>query len=80
MESSPLIDVRELRKIYQAPAGDVLALKGIDVQVRRGEFVGVIGKSGSGKTTFINSLTGIDRPTSGEVNIGGVAIHTLSED
>ncbi len=74
-----LIEVRQLRKIYKTPAGEFHALKGIDLQVNRGEFVGVIGKSGSGKSTFINILTGIDRSTSGEIWIDGTAVHELSE-
>jgi ABC-type lipoprotein export system ATPase subunit len=75
-----LINVRQLRKVYKTPTGDVPALKDIDVEVAPGEFVGVIGKSGSGKTTFINMLTGIDRPTSGAVLIGETLVHSLGED
>ena len=73
------IAVRQLVKSYKTPTGDFTALKNINVQVNQGEFVAVIGKSGSGKSTFINMLTGIDRPTSGEVVIGGTAIHSLGE-
>ncbi|HEY2982371.1 MAG TPA: ATP-binding cassette domain-containing protein [Anaerolineales bacterium] len=75
----PLIEVRNLVKVYRTPAGDLPAVKGVDVAVRHGEFVAVIGKSGSGKSTFINLLTGIDRPTSGEIVIGGEPIHTYDE-
>jgi ABC-type lipoprotein export system ATPase subunit len=49
------------------------------LQIDRGEFVAIIGKSGSGKSTLINMLTGIDRPTTGEVLVGDTAVHTLSE-
>ncbi len=80
MENQAFIEVRRLQKVYQTPGGDLLALKGLDVQVNRGEYVAVIGKSGSGKSTFINMLTGIDRPTTGEIWIGGAAVHTLSEN
>ncbi len=73
------IEVRNLQKVYASPAGPVLALKGIDIRVERGEFVAVIGKSGSGKSTFINMLTGIDRPSAGEIIIGGAPIHALDE-
>jgi ABC-type lipoprotein export system ATPase subunit/CRP-like cAMP-binding protein len=76
----PLIDMRQVVKVYETPAGPFTALKGIDLQVGAGEFVAVIGKSGSGKTTLINAITGIDRPTLGEVLIGGVPIHTMSEN
>jgi ABC-type lipoprotein export system ATPase subunit len=75
----PLIEVRNLVKVYRTPAGDFTAVKGMDVEVRQGEFVAVIGKSGSGKSTFINMLAGIDRPTSGEILIGGAPIHTYDE-
>jgi putative ABC transport system ATP-binding protein len=74
-----LIDVREVIKTYQSAAGTFTALKGVDLQVDRGEFVAVIGKSGSGKSTLINMITGIDRPTSGDVLIGDTAVHTLNE-
>jgi ABC-type lipoprotein export system ATPase subunit/CRP-like cAMP-binding protein len=76
----PFVNARQLTKIYRTPAGDFPALKGVDLQVNRGEFVSVIGKSGSGKSTLINMLTGIDRPTSGEVHIGGEPLHTYDEE
>jgi len=76
----PLIELKQVVKVYETPAGPFTALKGVDLQVTAGEFVAVIGKSGSGKTTLINSITGIDRPTLGEVFIGGVPIHTLDEN
>ncbi len=75
-----LIDLRKVVKTYQTPAGDFTALRNIDLQVKAGEFVAVIGKSGSGKSTLINMLTGIDRPTAGEVIIGEVPIHNLNEN
>ncbi len=74
-----LIEVRGLVKVYKTPAGEFTAVKGLDVAVREGEFVAVIGKSGSGKSTFINMLTGIDRPTSGEIVIAGAPIHSYNE-
>jgi putative ABC transport system ATP-binding protein len=74
-----LIELRQIAKSYQTAAGSFTALKGVDVQINRGEFVAIIGKSGSGKSTLINMITGIDRPTSGEVLIGDTAVHTLSE-
>ncbi len=77
--SSPLIEIKNLVKTYKTPAGDFTAVKGIDVEVQRGEFVAVIGKSGSGKSTFINMITGIDRPTSGEILIDGAPVHSFSE-
>src|SRR5262245_9444067 len=77
--SDHLIDLRNVVKAYKTEAGDFLALRGIDLSIDRGEFVGVVGKSGSGKSTLVNMLTGIDRPTSGEVFIAGTGIHKLNE-
>jgi ABC-type lipoprotein export system ATPase subunit len=74
-----LIELRNVIKNYETAAGPVMVLKGINLQIDEGEFVAVIGKSGSGKSTLLNMLTGIDRPTSGEVLIGDTAVHTLSE-
>ncbi len=75
-----LVDLRQVVKVYQTPAGDFAALRGVDLQVRAGEFVSIIGKSGSGKSTLINVITGIDRPTAGQVLVNGAAVHTLNEE
>ncbi len=74
-----LIELREVVKAYKTDAGDFLALKGINLTIDAGEFVGIIGKSGSGKSTLINMLTGIDRPTSGEIYINQTGIHKFDE-
>ena len=74
-----LIQMRDVVKAYETEAGEFLALKDIKLSVGNGEFVGVIGKSGSGKSTLINMITGIDRPTKGEVHVAGTPIHTLGE-
>ena len=68
-----------MTKAYQTPVGEFIALRDIDVQIGKGEFVAVVGKSGSGKSTLINMITGIDRPTSGEIFVGDKAIHELAE-
>ncbi len=78
-DSSYLIDLQQVMKSYRTPAGHFIALDGIDLQVDGGEFVAVVGKSGSGKTTLINMITGIDRPSSGQVCINGTAVHQLKE-
>ncbi len=75
-----LIDLRDVVKTYETGAGGVTVLKDITLQVQPGEFVGMVGPSGSGKSTMLNMITGIDRPTSGEVVVGGEAIHKLSEN
>jgi putative ABC transport system ATP-binding protein len=74
-----LVELRAVRKEYASAAGRFLALKGVDFRADRGEFVAVIGKSGSGKSTMINMITGIDRPSSGEVYVGDAALHTFDE-
>jgi len=74
-----LIQLSSVHKSYKTAVGDYPALKGIDLQINGGEFVSVIGKSGSGKTTLINMITGIDRPTSGEVWVNDTPVHTLTE-
>src|SRR5574339_1067800 len=75
-----LVDLRAVVKTYQSTAGRFTALQGVDLQVEGGAFVSIIGKSGSGKSTLINVITGIDRPTSGEVLVNGAPIHTLNEE
>ena len=75
-----LVDLRDVVKAYDSPAGPFLALRGVDLEIEAGEFVAVIGKSGSGKSTLINAIAGIDRPTSGSVHVAGAAIHTLDEN
>ncbi|MFN3705568.1 MAG: ABC transporter ATP-binding protein [Thermoflexales bacterium] len=74
-----LIDLRNVVKVYETPAGPFHALRSINLRVDTHEFVAVIGKSGSGKSTLINMVTGIDRPTAGEVYVGDTAVHCLSE-
>lgn len=74
-----LIELKKVFKIYQTTAGKFLALKGIDLTLPAGEFAAIVGKSGSGKTTLINMLTGIDRPTSGEIYVANTPVHLLDE-
>lgn len=74
-----LVDLRQVVKTFESAAGIFTALKGIDMKVGTGEFLSIVGKSGSGKSTLINMITGIDRSTSGEVLVGGTAVHALKE-
>jgi ABC-type lipoprotein export system ATPase subunit len=76
----PLIRLRDIVKRFDTAAGVFTVLKGISVDIYGGEFVGVIGKSGSGKSTLVNMVTGIDRPTSGQVFVGNTAVHSLTEN
>ena len=75
-----LVDLRNVVKTYHSSAGTFTALKDVDLRVESGAFVSIIGKSGSGKSTLINVITGIDRPTSGEVIIDCTPVHTLNEE
>lgn len=76
----PMIDLRDVHKYYKTAIGDYHALKSVDLQINAGEFVSVIGKSGSGKSTLLNMITGIDRPTTGEVYVNDMAVHGLNEN
>jgi putative ABC transport system ATP-binding protein len=78
--SQSLIVLRQVVKVYPGLAGAVTALKGIDLQVSRGEFLVVMGKSGSGKTTLVNMITGLDRSTSGEIWVSGTPLHRYTPD
>lgn len=75
-----LIELTSVTKSFQTDAGPFLALKDINLRVEAGEFVAIIGKSGSGKTTLINMITGLDRPSSGEIRVAGVEVHKLGEN
>jgi putative ABC transport system ATP-binding protein len=77
--SSHLIDIRDVSKAYQTPAGEFIALENVDLKVDQGEFVSVVGKSGSGKSTLINMITGIDRPSSGHILVDGLTVNDLKE-
>jgi putative ABC transport system ATP-binding protein len=79
--SSPevIIQARDLRKVYHVGDVDVHALRGADLEVRRGEFVTVIGPSGSGKSTLFHILGGLTAPTSGTVIMHGRDLRAMSE-
>jgi putative ABC transport system ATP-binding protein len=78
-EQVALIQVRNVVKVYPSPSGEFTALRGVSLQVAKGEFLAVVGKSGAGKTTFVNMITGVDHLTSGEVWVDGTAIHQMNE-
>jgi putative ABC transport system ATP-binding protein len=74
-----LIELRDVVKTFETAAGEFTALDSVSLESDPGEFVAVIGKSGSGKSTMLNMIAGIDRPTSGEVIVAGTAVHELNE-
>lgn len=80
VEDRAIIDLRGVNKNYKTAVGDYHALKNVDLKIEAGEFVSIIGKSGSGKTTLLNMITGIDRPTNGEVWVNGTGVHGLNEN
>ncbi len=75
-----VLEVVGLTKAYGTGATRVEALRGIDLTLRRGEFVAVMGPSGSGKSSLLHLLAGLDRPTAGSIRIGGVDMAGMSED
>jgi putative ABC transport system ATP-binding protein len=77
--SKPVIEIKNLEKVYEG-AVPVHAVNGINLTIADGEFTALKGPSGCGKTTLLNLLGGLDQPTSGTIEIGGVDITTLSEN
>ena len=75
-----LVRLENVEKIFKTKAGPFTALRGVDLQIQGGEFVAVVGPSGSGKSTLINMITGIDRPTSGELHVAGERLTGMSEN
>lgn len=75
-----ILKIKALRKIYGSGETQVKALDGIDLVVERGEFVAIVGSSGSGKTTFLNMVGGLDVPTDGEIVVDQKKIRELSDD
>jgi putative ABC transport system ATP-binding protein len=75
-----LIDIRDLIKTYQIGTIEVNALRGVDLQIQKNEYVAVMGPSGSGKSTLMNILGCLDTPTSGEYELGGEVVSKMNDD
>jgi putative ABC transport system ATP-binding protein len=79
-DPQPLVALHHVTKTFETAAGAFQALRGVSLRIEPGEFVAITGRSGSGKSTLINMITGIDRPTSGEVHVCGSPLHALGEN
>ncbi len=74
-----IIQTFDLRRVYKIGQGEVHALRGVDLRLPAGQFVALKGRSGSGKTTLLNCLSGLDRPTSGRVEVMGHDLAKLDD-
>jgi putative ABC transport system ATP-binding protein len=76
----PIVEIRDVVKSFPVGGTTITILKGVSFKVKAGEFVSIVGPSGNGKSTLLNMITGIDRPTSGEIIVTGKQVHKMSED
>src|SRR5215211_5660042 len=74
-----VMELKNITKIFDSPAGESVVLKDINFKINRGEFISIVGPSGSGKSTLLNIIGVLDKPTSGEVIINGFNILSLNE-
>ncbi|NWG38282.1 MAG: ABC transporter ATP-binding protein [Nitrososphaera sp.] len=79
IDSQTVLKVDNVTKVFESAAGRVAALRGIDLEIKRGEFVSIVGPSGSGKSTLLNIIGALDKPTSGKVYINGIDIFSLDD-
>jgi putative ABC transport system ATP-binding protein len=77
--TSPLIALRGVSKRYRAAAGSFTALDRVDLELGAGELAAIVGRSGSGKSTLLNLIAGLDRPSEGEIVVGGTPVHAIDE-
>lgn len=79
MEQNNIIDVRNVAKVYHVGSVDVHALRGVDLQIQRGDICCIIGRSGSGKSTLLNVLAGLEKVSSGEIAIAGKRLDKMNQ-
>ena len=79
MSSGPIIEIRDLRKTYRVGKVEVPALRGVDLTVKPGAFLAIVGPSGSGKSTLFHIIGGLTPPTSGEVRVAGQDLAAMTE-
>src|SRR5512135_3730738 len=77
---SPIVEIKDVIKRFPVGDSEITILKGISFEVKTGEFVSIVGPSGNGKSTLLNMITGIDRPTSGQVIVTGQTVNKMSEN
>ena len=77
---TPIIEIKDVIKSFRVGGSDVTILRGVSFTVQAGEFLSIVGPSGNGKSTLLNMITGIDRPTSGEILVTGRQVNKMSED
>ena len=80
MSQAPIIQVENVVKNFKVGDGEVSILKGVSFDVDQGEFVSIVGPSGNGKSTLLNMITGIDRPSDGAITVTGQPVHKMSEN
>lgn len=78
--NKPIIQLKKIVKRFPVGDDEVTVLRGISLDIHNGEFVSIVGPSGNGKSTLLNMITGIDRPSDGEVIVTGQPVHQLSEN
>ena len=78
--TSSVISLKDVHKIYSSGETEVHALRGVSLEVKRGEFVAVMGPSGSGKSTMMNLIGCLDRPSSGTYILDGIDVSTMSKN
>ncbi len=79
-EERSVVQIKDVTKSFPVGDDEVTILKGISFSVNQGEFVSIVGPSGNGKSTLLNMITGIDRPSSGEMHVTGMPVHKMSEN
>ena len=77
---TPIIEIRDVIKSFRVGSSEVTILRGVSFAVQAGEFLSIVGPSGNGKSTLLNMITGIDRPSSGEILVTGKQVNKMSED
>jgi len=79
MQENTLIDMRNVKKVYHVGSVDVHALRGVDLQIASGDICSIIGRSGSGKSTMLNVLAGLEKVSAGEIVIAGKHLERMSQ-